>query len=88
MLLIAWPVTTWLTNSHTNSITSWVQARGETVREIDCRYVNIGPYYYMKNARVYRVETEKNVYWFRFGLWTPSVYLETSLDEYKELNYD
>jgi len=47
-------------------IREWVNARSERVIEIDNRFIDIGPYWPVKNARYYYVKTDKNVYWVKY----------------------
>ena len=53
-------------NSDTEDITAWVQSQEETSIKIEFRVLDIGPYFHMKNARYYRVQTNKNVYWVKY----------------------
>ena len=53
-------------NSEQKEIAQWVQSKGEKVVSIEYRALHIGPYFYIKNARYYRVQTNTNVYWVKY----------------------
>lgn len=48
-------------------IRQWVTQRGEVLQDIDQHFFTTGPYWYVKGARIYRVTTDRNVYWFRYN---------------------
>jgi hypothetical protein len=66
LCLISWGIS----SSRDSTMENFVAARGETIVESDYRWVHTGPFLGGKNISIYRVETDKSVYWFRFGLWT------------------
>lgn len=62
-----------------NNINTWVENRHEVVQNVDyCPFLT-GPFFPVKNARVYKVTTDKHVYWMRYG-WPFGVntYIENS----------
>jgi hypothetical protein len=65
-------------------ITSWVNANGEVVKDINARHIHTGPYWAMKNYRYYRVETKENIYWVRYG-WGRTIKQEISVENYKDI---
>jgi len=67
-------------NNDENEIREWVSKRGETTTNVDLRTFHTGPYYITKNYRIFKVDTDKNVYWFRFGWFSPDIYKETNGD--------
>jgi len=83
LLVLAFGIYSCTTNSDRKDITSWVQSNGETVTTIEFRQLRIGPYWYMKNARYYRVQTDKNVYWFKY-LWGRTIEKEVG-NTYQEI---
>lgn len=87
-LLVGWLLTSWFINTNKDDIRMWTERHGESATNVEFRAFYTGPYYWMKNTRVYRVETKSNVYWFRYGLWSPSVYREITNGEYQELKYE
>lgn len=73
-------------DSDKNEAAQWVATRGEIAERIDYKNWFLGPYWHNKSLRVYRVKTNKNIYWIRYGHWIggPDVYIERDGD-YKEL---
>ena len=65
-IILAFVIISCQKTSDHKDITGWVVSRSETVKEIDRRFMDIGPYWAMKDARYYRVETDKGVYWFKY----------------------
>jgi hypothetical protein len=41
----------------------------DSVKNIEQRFAFHGPFYITKHRRIYRVETQRHVYWFRYGGW-------------------
>lgn len=58
---------------------AWIETQHETVLKSEVRVWNIGPFYHFKNARYYRIETDKNVYWFRY-MWGRKIEKEVGTD--------
>ena len=61
-------ITAGINHSDNRNITEWVRSQGETATNIERRMLDIGPYFLVKDARYYRVQTNKNVYWVKY-LW-------------------
>lgn len=72
-------------SSDTKEMTAWVSDRGDTVTNIDQRTWNTGPYFLTKNYRIYKVDTKKTTYWFRYGLFSPDIYKEGSPEHYDRI---
>jgi len=72
LFVLALSIYSCTTNSDRKDITAWMQSNGETVTSVEPKTWNIGPYFHMKSARYYRVQTDKNVYWFKY-LWGRTV---------------
>ena len=71
-------------SNHEKEIKEWVAQRGETCLEVKASIFSNGPFIYLKNARVYRVTTDKGVYWFRF-CFTREIYREIAEDDYTQI---
>ena len=73
-------VTAWENKVDKKDIDAWAQERNLTVRQVDRRYLalNRGPYQLARNSRIYRVETDKGVYWIKYNRGRSSVFREDS----------
>jgi hypothetical protein len=58
-----------LMDNRDTAIRTFVASKGEKVVDIDAKWIHTGPFWATKNTTIYRVETDKSIYWFRFGLW-------------------
>ena len=59
-------------------INTWAQEHNLTVQHVDHRYLSHGPYQLSKKSSIYRVETDKGVYWFKYNPGRSSVVRENS----------
>ena len=71
-------VTAWENRIDRKDIVAWAQERDLHVQQVDRRYfrLNRGPYQLARNSRVYRVETDKGVYWFKYSTGRLSIFRE------------
>lgn len=60
-------ITNGIDNSYRKDIQEWVSKRNEKVISIEQTFLYNGPYIITKNTNIYKVKTDKGVYWFRFG---------------------
>lgn len=68
VVLCCWSIITVPTHDR-QEIKSWATEKGYVVTTIDQHILDTGPFWHMKNARVYKVQTENmKVVWFRFQL--------------------
>ena len=66
LLIFVWGIISCRINSDKDDIQSWARSRGESTVNIEFRVWDTGPYFYIKNARFYRVQTDANVYWVKY----------------------
>ena len=73
-------LTAWENKVDKKDIDAWAQERNLTVRQVGRRYLilNRGPYQRARNSRIYRVETDKGVYWIKYNPGRSSVFREDS----------
>ena len=76
-------VTSCLHKTDKKNIITWVTTHDEIVKDIDYRIWKIGPYWHVEEARYYRVETDKNIYWFKFYLWDDCIKKEIRGGKYE-----
>lgn len=59
-------------------IDAWARERNLTVQQVDRRYLklNRGPYRLARNSRIYRIETDKGVYWIKYNPGRSSIFRE------------
>lgn len=74
-----------VSNNQENRIITFVSSKNEKMVSMDLKQLDLGPFFYMKNAWVYKVVTDKNVYWIRFYFST-QVYRELPNNRYEQLN--
>jgi hypothetical protein len=68
------------------NIKRWVNGRGEMVISVEQKFFLIGPYMVAKNYNIFKVVSDKNIYWFRFfGTFGRTIYQENSNGEYTKL---
>lgn len=54
-------------SSHEKELRAWAAARGEVVKVVEIRSFNIGPYLLIKGNTHFYLETDKGVYWIKYG---------------------
>jgi hypothetical protein len=71
-------VTSWENRVDKKDIDAWAQERNLTVQQVDRRYLklNRGPYQLARHSRIYRVETDKGVYWVKYNPRRSSIFRE------------
>jgi hypothetical protein len=77
--------TSFIVNSDNSDINEFVASRKEKLISSEMRIFEQGPYWCIKNTRVYRVQTDKNIYWLRYGWPLDDQYVEIN-GQYKKLN--
>lgn len=58
-------------------ISQWAGDNSHNVSSIERCYWTMGPYWYSKNTRIYKVKTDDGTFWFRFR------FLGTDIEEYE-----
>ena len=74
----------WRINARSTELTEWAQSRGERVVKVESRYWDIGPYWHVKGAFYYYLETDKGVYWVKY-VWGRTIERELSNGKYEEV---
>jgi len=67
-LLIVFIILPMVDSSDRKSINKWATTNNHVVSAIDRHHFNTGPFWHSKNCRIYKVQTEDGIFWFRFGL--------------------
>lgn len=69
-------------------IIQWMENKNMQAVDVDYSAYDIGPYHYRKGCRVYRVTTDKDVYWFRFGRYfMPNEIYKKINGEYEKIDW-
>jgi hypothetical protein len=73
-------VTVWEDWADKRDIDGWAQEHNLTVQQVDHRIftLNRGPYPYAKRGRIYRVVTDKGVFWIKYNPVRSSIFREDS----------
>ena len=71
-------VTVWENRADKRDIDGWAQERNLTVQQVDRRIftLNRGPYQLARKSRIYRVVTDKGVFWIKYNPGRSSIFRE------------
>ena len=75
---IAIGITNAIDAEYEREINKWVTDRGETLVKCERHHFDTGPYFVSKNLHIFRVETDKSIYWFRYGLFYENIEQEVN----------
>lgn len=74
ILCIVYIIHTYTIADDKREIHEWASNKTIKVLTIEEKYFDLGPFYYKcKHERLYKVDTDKGTYWFRFGLLSPDI---------------
>lgn len=69
-LLLAFTIIPIQEPSDRTSISDWAATNNHVVSNIDRHHFDVGPFWYSKNCRIYKVQVEDGkTFWFRFRFW-------------------
>lgn len=78
VLLVGLIITRMVDSEYEKEIEKWVSDRGETLVKCERHLFDTGPYFVSKNLHIFRVETNKSIYWFRYGFLYENIEQETN----------
>jgi hypothetical protein len=86
VLLLSMLLTRAVEQADIEKIRHWIKQRGGEVKDIEQRFLRLGPFFARTPAsRVYRVTTNKGAYWFRFGF-GHRIYQQKSAGDYQRIS--
>jgi hypothetical protein len=86
VLLLSMLLTRAVEQADIEKIRHWIKQRGVEVKDIEQRFLRLGPFFARTPAsRVYRVTTNKGAYWFRFGF-GHRIYQQKSAGDYQRIS--
>ncbi len=86
VLLLSMLLTRAVEKADIEKIRHWIKQRGGEVKDIEQRFLRLGPFFARTPAsRVYRVTTNKGAYWFRFGF-GHRIYQQKSAGDYQRIS--
>jgi hypothetical protein len=86
VLLLSMLLTKAVEKADIEKIRHWIKQRGGEVKDIEQRFLRLGPFLARTPAsRVYRVNTNKGAYWFRFGF-GHRIYQQKSAGDYQRIS--